>query len=81
VNDWCAFIGYVSAQTSRHAKKKKKKRGKKGAIPDADVPPDRLLRLDTSATEVSVIEATFKLQGQDTSAIAGMRDTLIDQYA
>merc|ERR1712137_155368 len=37
--------------------------------------------LDTTATEVSVIEAAFKLQGQDSSAIAGMRDTLIDQFA
>ncbi|KAG0145625.1 hypothetical protein CROQUDRAFT_658420 [Cronartium quercuum f. sp. fusiforme G11] len=37
--------------------------------------------LDTTATEVSVIEAAFKLQGQDTSAIEGMRATLIDQFA
>ncbi|KAI8449060.1 eukaryotic translation initiation factor 6 [Phakopsora pachyrhizi] len=37
--------------------------------------------LDTTATEISVIEAAFKLQGQDTSAISGMRDTLIDQFA
>lgn len=37
--------------------------------------------LDTTATEVSVIEAAFKLSGQDTSAIAGMRDTLVEGFA
>lgn len=38
--------------------------------------------LDTTATEISVIEATFKLHGQQPSAIVGdMRDALIDQHA
>ncbi|GAA97838.1 hypothetical protein E5Q_04517 [Mixia osmundae IAM 14324] len=37
--------------------------------------------LDTTATEISVIEAAFKLGGQTTDAIGNMRDTLIDQYA
>lgn len=38
--------------------------------------------LDTTATEVSVIEATFRLQGQTSAAIINeMRDSLIDQYA
>ncbi|KAI6042565.1 eukaryotic translation initiation factor 6 [Pisolithus marmoratus] len=38
--------------------------------------------LDTTATEISVIEATFKLQGQSSSAIIGeMRDSLIDNWA
>ncbi|KAL7420000.1 Eukaryotic translation initiation factor 6 [Cryptotrichosporon argae] len=38
--------------------------------------------LDTTATEVSVIEATFRLQGQTTAAVIGdMRDSLIDHYA
>ncbi|EJU04918.1 translation initiation factor 6 [Dacryopinax primogenitus] len=38
--------------------------------------------LDTTATEISVIEATFKLQGQETSAvITDMRDSLIDTWA
>ncbi|VDB94314.1 unnamed protein product [Peniophora sp. CBMAI 1063] len=38
--------------------------------------------LDTTATEISVIEATFKLQGQDSNAVIGeMRDTLIDNWA
>ncbi|KAA1467717.1 translation initiation factor 6 [Dentipellis sp. KUC8613] len=38
--------------------------------------------LDTTATEISVIEATFKLQGQDSTAVIGeMRDTLIDNWA
>jgi len=37
--------------------------------------------LDTTATEISVIEATFKLQGQQSTAIIGeMRDSLIDNY-
>ncbi|KAI0280285.1 hypothetical protein BGY98DRAFT_964650 [Russula aff. rugulosa BPL654] len=38
--------------------------------------------LDTTATEISVIEATFKLQGQNSSAVVGeMRDALIDNWA
>jgi len=38
--------------------------------------------LETTATEISVMEATFKLQGQQTSAIIGeMRDSLIDNWA
>lgn len=37
--------------------------------------------LDTTATEVSVLEAAFKLGGRDTSKIAGMRDTLIEGFA
>ncbi|KAJ8072931.1 Eukaryotic translation initiation factor 6 [Marasmius sp. AFHP31] len=38
--------------------------------------------LETTATEISVIEATFKLQGQDSSAVIGeMRDSLIDNWA
>ncbi|KAF8492638.1 translation initiation factor 6 [Russula emetica] len=38
--------------------------------------------LDTTATEISVIEATFKLQGQSSSAVVGeMRDALIDNWA
>lgn len=38
--------------------------------------------LDTTATEVSVIEATFRLQGQTSAAvITEMRDSLIDHYA
>ena len=37
--------------------------------------------LDTTATEISVIEAAFKLGGQDTSRIAGMRDTLVEGFA
>ncbi|KAI0322136.1 hypothetical protein OF83DRAFT_1095425 [Amylostereum chailletii] len=38
--------------------------------------------LDTTATEISVIEATFKLQGHDSAAVIGeMRDTLIDNWA
>ncbi|KAG7563096.1 hypothetical protein FFLO_01528 [Filobasidium floriforme] len=37
--------------------------------------------LDTTATEISVIEATFKLQGQTQSAVIDqMRDSLIDTY-
>ncbi|EIW84247.1 translation initiation factor 6 [Coniophora puteana RWD-64-598 SS2] len=38
--------------------------------------------LETTATEISVIEATFKLQGQESSAVIGeMRDSLIDNWA
>ncbi|KAH9928429.1 eukaryotic translation initiation factor 6 [Amylocystis lapponica] len=38
--------------------------------------------LDTTATEISVIEATFKLQGQSSAAVIGeMRDSLIDSWA
>ncbi|KAF8339808.1 translation initiation factor 6 [Cantharellus anzutake] len=38
--------------------------------------------LETTATEISVIEATLKLQGQQSSAVIGeMRDALIDSYA
>ncbi|KAL7415646.1 eukaryotic translation initiation factor 6 [Mrakia frigida] len=38
--------------------------------------------IDTTATEISVIEATFKLQGQSSTAIISeMRDSLIDNYA
>lgn len=38
--------------------------------------------LDTTATEISVIEATFRLQGQTSGAIINeMRDSLIDNYA
>ncbi|KAG1739171.1 translation initiation factor 6 [Suillus paluster] len=38
--------------------------------------------LDTTATEISVIEAAFKLQGQSSSAVIGeMRDSLIDNWA
>lgn len=37
--------------------------------------------IDTTATEISVIEAAFKLQGQDTSNIGNMRDTLVDTLA
>jgi len=38
--------------------------------------------LDTTATEISVIEAAFKLQGQDSNAVIGeMRDSLIDNWA
>ncbi|KAJ7650564.1 hypothetical protein FB45DRAFT_1050484 [Roridomyces roridus] len=38
--------------------------------------------LETTATEISVIEATFKLQGQDSSKVIGeMRDALIDNWA
>jgi len=37
---------------------------------------------DTTATEISVIEATFKLQGQTSTAVIGeMRDSLIDNWA
>ncbi|KAG8885484.1 Eukaryotic translation initiation factor 6, partial [Tulasnella sp. 331] len=38
--------------------------------------------LDTTAIEISVIEATFKLQGREQQAVIGeMRDTLIDNWA
>lgn len=38
--------------------------------------------MDTTAMEISVIEATFKLQGHDQSAAVGqMRDALIDNWA
>ncbi|KAK4684133.1 translation initiation factor 6, partial [Tremellales sp. Uapishka_1] len=38
--------------------------------------------LDTTATEISVIEATFRLQGQTSAAVINeMRDSLIDNYA
>jgi len=38
--------------------------------------------LETTATEISVIEATFKLQGQSANAVIGeMRDSLIDNWA
>ncbi|KAF8643141.1 hypothetical protein AX16_009185 [Volvariella volvacea WC 439] len=38
--------------------------------------------LETTATEISVIEAAFKLQGQDSTAVIGeMRDSLIDNWA
>ncbi|KAF8525903.1 eukaryotic translation initiation factor 6 [Hysterangium stoloniferum] len=37
---------------------------------------------NTTATEISVIEATFKLQGQESTAVIGeMRDSLIDNWA
>ncbi|KAL4064357.1 eukaryotic translation initiation factor 6 [Scleroderma yunnanense] len=38
--------------------------------------------LETTATEISVIEASFKLRGQDQSTTIGeMRDSLIDNWA
>ncbi|TRM64542.1 hypothetical protein BD626DRAFT_492168 [Schizophyllum amplum] len=38
--------------------------------------------MDTTATEISVLEAAFKLQGNDSSAVIGeMRDSLIDNWA
>nr|GAT53409.1 translation initiation factor 6 [Mycena chlorophos] len=38
--------------------------------------------MDTTATEISVIEATFKLQGQDARKVIGeMRGALIDSWA
>ncbi|KAG9011126.1 Eukaryotic translation initiation factor 6 [Tulasnella sp. JGI-2019a] len=38
--------------------------------------------LDTTAIEISVIEATFKLQGREQQAVIGeLRDTLIDNWA
>lgn len=33
--------------------------------------------IDTTATEISVIEAAFRIGGRDTGAIAGMRETLV----
>lgn len=38
--------------------------------------------LDTTATEISVVEATFRLQGQTSAAVINeMKDSLIDHYA
>jgi translation initiation factor 6 len=37
--------------------------------------------IDTTATEVSVLEAAFKLGGQDSSKIASLRSTLIEDFA
>lgn len=37
--------------------------------------------LDTTATEISVLEAAFKLGGRDSTAISQMRDTLIEGFA
>ena len=37
--------------------------------------------VDTTATEISVIEAAFKLQGQDTNNLGDMKNTLIDTLA
>ncbi|EPQ54210.1 eukaryotic translation initiation factor 6 [Gloeophyllum trabeum ATCC 11539] len=38
--------------------------------------------LDTTATEISVIEAAFKLQGQESTAVIGeMRDSLVDAWS
>lgn len=37
--------------------------------------------LDTTATEISVIDSAFKLGGQDQSAIAGMKDSLVEGFA
>lgn len=38
--------------------------------------------LDTTATELSVIESIFKLQDAQPSAIAGgLRDTLVETYS
>ncbi|TIA93514.1 hypothetical protein E3P81_00890 [Wallemia ichthyophaga] len=37
---------------------------------------------DTTSTEISVIEAIFKLQGQESAAVVNdLRDTIIDQYS
>ncbi|TIA93430.1 hypothetical protein E3P99_00151 [Wallemia hederae] len=37
---------------------------------------------DTTSTEISVIEAIFKLQGQESTAVVNdLRDTIIDQYS
>lgn len=52
----------------------------------ADFPSSRLdwaafTGLDTTATEISVLEAAFKLGGQDTSKISGMRDALVEGFA
>ena len=38
--------------------------------------------LDTTATEISVIESTFRLQGQESGAVVTeLRDALVDSYA
>ena len=38
--------------------------------------------LDTTATEISVIESAFRLQGQEAGAVVNeMRDALVDSYA
>ena len=37
--------------------------------------------LDTTATEISVIEAAFKLSGQDHSRLAGMKESLVEGFA
>lgn len=37
--------------------------------------------IDTTATEISVMESVFKLQGNDTGNIGNMRDTLVDTLA
>ena len=37
--------------------------------------------IDTTATEISVIESVFKLSGNDSSNIGNMRDTLVDTLA
>jgi len=38
--------------------------------------------LDTTATELSVIESTFRLQGQEAGAVVNqLRDALVDSYA
>ena len=38
--------------------------------------------LDTTATEVSVIESTFRLQNQEAGAVVDqLRDALVDSYA
>lgn len=38
--------------------------------------------LDTTATELSVIESTFRLQGQEAGAVVHqLRDALVDSYA
>lgn len=38
--------------------------------------------LDTTATELSVIESIFKLQdAQPTAIVGGLRDTLVETYS
>jgi translation initiation factor 6 len=38
--------------------------------------------LDTTATEISVIESIFKLQdAQPTAIVSGLRDTLVETYS
>lgn len=38
--------------------------------------------MDTTATEISVIESTFRLQGQEAGAVVNeLRDALVDSYA